>query len=220
MAESWCSLYDEEQFRQSILTELESSDTSLAESEIRAGIVAAPERALLLSPRRFEQVVAGVYRDLGYEAVLTRSSKDRGRDIILYGKVGATYAIVEVKRYKSRVGVEIVRQLRGVQLREGTDLAILVSASGFTLGAEREASDSRPVRRGYSMMLQDISDLLDQLGLTEEPLVNCMASSRERDKYRRWFGTTFDLTNDTGAVVNPTIRSGDTKTIVPGWWRT
>jgi Restriction endonuclease len=217
MAESWCSLYDEEQFKQAILIDLEPNNPSLVESEIRAALVADSKRSLLLTPRRFEEVVSGIYKDLGYRSVLTRSSKDGGRDVILWGKSSEDNAIVEVKRYKDRIGVEFVRQLRGVQLREGAPRAILVSASGFTTGALSEAKHPGPARHGFVMELADISDLLSELGLTSEPLANISAIDRDRTPYRAWFAETFNSgTSHTG---NPQINSGGPETIVAGWWR-
>lgn len=58
MDESWCSLYDEEQYRQAILVDFDINDRSLVESEIRLGIAADSGCALSLSPRRLEELVA------------------------------------------------------------------------------------------------------------------------------------------------------------------
>jgi hypothetical protein len=217
MSESWCTLYDEEQFRQAILVDLDVDDPSLAESEIRAGLVGDRMRAQLLSPRRFEELVANIYKDLGYEVVLTRSSRDDGRDIILYGKGHEEFAIVEVKRHKERIGVEFVRQLRGVQLREDAPRAILVSAAGFTAGAQAEASHHGPVRRGYTMALTDISDLLSELKLTGEPLINVAAAARDRGPFRTWFTKAFSGIGESRGKANPRIADGGPTTIAAGW---
>ena len=220
MAESWCSLYDEEQHQQSILDEVQPNDPSLAESEIRQGLTADAERAQLLSPRRIEEVVSSIYRDLGYVSILTQRSRDGGRDLLLFGNSEGNaqeFAIVEVKRHRERVGVEFVRQLRGVQLRDGAPLAILVSASGFTAGAQIEAASPRATRHGFAMELRQISDLLAELGLTEEPMANLMATGRARADYRRWFESEFRASDREGG--NPVVTGGSPTTMVLGWWR-
>lgn len=117
------------------------------------------------------------------------------------------------------MGVEIVRQLRGVQLRDDAPRAILVSASSFTAGAKREAADLVPARLGYSMELVTISDLLAELGLTDEPLASVMATDRDRSSFRRWFRNTFKVTDTEGRTSNPTVRNGGPKSMVLGWWR-
>ena len=220
MAESWCSLYDEEQYQQSILEKIEADDPTAAEFELRAGLVADIARAQMLSPRRVEQMVSSIYHDLGYEAILTQESRDGGRDILLFRKTAGKeeFGIVEVKRHRERIGVEFVRQLRGVQLREEAPLAILVSASGFTAGAKIEAASSGPTRRGFVMELRHLSDLLAELGLTNEPLINVMAVGRGREEYHRWFASEFeaDVSRKGG---NPLRSSGSDKTLVLGWWR-
>lgn len=217
MEESWCSLYDEAQDRQAILLERTLSDPDLAISEIRAALSHSPSMAVELTPRRFEEVVHSVYRELGYDAVLTQQSKDEGRDLILFGKSPKDFAIVEVKRYANRVGVELVRQLRGVQLREDAPRAILVTTTGFTAGAKKEAAHRVPARKGYAMELVLISELLSEIAVTHEPLADVMASGRGRENYRRWFNDTFQLSvRDT---VNPLVESGGPKTLITGWWR-
>jgi HJR/Mrr/RecB family endonuclease len=220
MHESWCSLYDEEQDHSAILIALSYGDPTVAEEEIRQALTADARNAHHLSPRRVEEVVAGIYRDLGFDAVLTQASKDGGRDILLFSMPGkpGSHGIVEVKRHRDPVGVEFVRQLRGVQLREDVPLSILVSSSGFTAGAQLESRSANPRRLGYEMELREVAELLDAMDLTREPMMNVMARDRDRLNYRAWFSAQFDPKKFEWSMGNPVLRSGSDRTLAVGWW--
>jgi len=69
------------------------------------------------SPYKFEGLMGSLFENMGYKVEYTKKSRDGGKDFILYVN-GERYAIVEVKRWKDKVGVDLIRQLRGVQFED------------------------------------------------------------------------------------------------------
>jgi hypothetical protein len=174
-----------------ILRAFDISSTELPLKDLRAFIATNPARANDLPPRRFEQLVADVFRNGGYSVELTQTSRDGGRDLLLLSQASLVDAIVEVKRHRRRVGVELVRQLRGVQLRDEVAQAMLVATSGFTAGARREADDPRPQLRGFELKLLDLDELMRTLDVLAEPVASPAAVARCRARYRSWLSDTF-----------------------------
>jgi hypothetical protein len=98
-----------------------------------------PEDLLQLNSRQFEELVAEIWRSLGYETELTAQTKDGGRDIVAVKKLEANVRfLIECKRYdpSRRVGVELVRALYGVRAHEKATKGILATTSTFTRGAK------------------------------------------------------------------------------------
>ncbi|MCX2933365.1 restriction endonuclease [Mycobacterium sp. CVI_P3] len=85
--------------------------------------------------RDLERMVAAVLDSLGFEAELTRASKDGGKDIILtlHTEAGTTTYIVELKHWRSgkRVGENSVRNFVNVVAREHRDGGLFLSTHGF-----------------------------------------------------------------------------------------
>jgi restriction endonuclease len=98
-----------------------------------------PQELLALDSRQFEELVAEIWRNLGYETELTARTKDGGRDIIAVRKFEASVRfLIECKRYNPshKVGVELVRALYGVKMHEKATKGILATTSTFTRGAK------------------------------------------------------------------------------------
>ena len=117
-----------------------------------------PEKLREIDPRKFEELVADIFRDKGFEVTLTPRTRDGGRDIQAVHKssLGSILYLVECKRYNSahKVGVELVRALYGVKLRERATAGVLVTTSSFTKDALDFAS---PLK--YELSLQDFKSL-------------------------------------------------------------
>ena len=122
-----------------------------------------PEKMYELQPRRFEELVAEMLRDMGYQTELTVSSADGGVDIIATQKtgIGETLLVVDCKRYArtQRVGVELVRSLYGVAEQLRATMAMLATTSFFT----RPAQEFQRTLR-HRVSLRDYSDLVEWLG--------------------------------------------------------
>jgi len=96
-----------------------------------------------LDPFEFEELVNNLFSKMGFEAKLTRSSRDGGIDVVAFdlrpilgGKV-----VIQAKRYKNVVGVSAVRDLYGSMINEGASKGILVTTSHYGADAYDFASN-------------------------------------------------------------------------------
>lgn len=141
---------------------LPASDIALVNTELITHLAKHPELIYELHPRKFEELVAEIFRDLGYETVLTPKSKDGGRDVhaIRKDSVGTMLFLIECKRWaRDRpVGVEVVRGLYGVVAAEKATCGIVATTSRFTTGAKQFASQVR-----YQVSLRDFDNLREWL---------------------------------------------------------
>jgi restriction system protein len=101
------------------------------------------EALFRLSPRELEMLVAALYQKIGYTVELTAPSRDGGRDVVATRQAPGQREVVDIecKTHTSAVGVEYVRQLRGVVARHGANRGVLVTISRFTRGAREETND-------------------------------------------------------------------------------
>ena len=95
-----------------------------------------------LSPREFEALIAALYERMGFQIKLTPARRDGGRDVIVTDNSPAQRRTlyVECKLHTNPIGVEIVRQLRGVVTRHDVDSGVVVTSSRFTRQAIVEAT--------------------------------------------------------------------------------
>lgn len=111
-----------------------------------------------MNPRKFEELIAAILHDKGYEVTLTPSTKDGGKDIIaVYNSpFGHQMFIVECKRYnpENKVGVELVRGLYGIKSAENYNQAIIATTSTFTKGA---IDFVKPLK--FQLELKDFEDI-------------------------------------------------------------
>lgn len=117
-----------------------------------------PRNVYQLSPRKFEELIAKILEDQGYEVTLTKQSRDGGYDILGRITSGLTPQIflAECKRYLegNRVGVEVVRGLYGITEMQKANFGMIVTTSSFTRDAHEEK-----LRIGLRMALKDFRDL-------------------------------------------------------------
>ncbi len=91
-----------------------------------------------LSPAEFERYVAGLFRKKGYQVQMRGRSGDLGVDILLT-KADGRRAIVQCKRYRNKVGPDVVRELYGTLIHEQADHAFLVTTADISASARRWA---------------------------------------------------------------------------------
>jgi len=121
---------------------------------------AAREPSVLhqLTSRRFEELVAAILLNSGFDVEITKATSDGGVDIYAYlrNSVSDFLVLVECKKYGPLrpVGVELVRQLYGVQQKLNAPKSMIVTTSYFTKPAQdfRRAIFNR-------MELKDYNDL-------------------------------------------------------------
>jgi restriction system protein len=118
-----------------------------------------PQSVFELPPRKFEELVAELLSDLGYEVELTPITRDGGKDILAYMSTphGRLLCLVEVKKYRQdrTVGVELVRQLYGTLIDANASSAMLVTSSSFSPDAQAFQR-----RHQYKLALRDYGNIV------------------------------------------------------------
>lgn len=112
--------------------------------EIKKYLSKYPEKLYDLTPRKFEELVASILEDLGFDVTLTKQTRDGGTDIIasIRNAVTSFLILVECKKYspENKVDVGIIREVVGVQTFKNPSKSIIVTTSTFTKDAIKEAS--------------------------------------------------------------------------------
>ncbi|HJV47834.1 MAG TPA: restriction endonuclease [Geothrix sp.] len=118
---------------------LDLTDIELPITEARDYLSAKYESRFDIHPRKFEEVVASVFRSLGYDIHLSAYTHDGGIDIVLGGP-GADHIGIQVKRYRHRIQVEQIRAFAGAMVLEGIPRGIFVTTSGFSKNTKAAAA--------------------------------------------------------------------------------
>lgn len=146
------------------LRELDLPDIEGPLEEVRSYLAARYVDRFKVHPRVFEETVASVFRDLGYNARVTAYSGDDGIDVILDGQSGNLIG-VQVKRYRNSIQVEQIRALTGALVLGGLTRGIFVTTSTFQSGANETAQRLRT--RGYQIELMDAARFYDSLKIAQ-----------------------------------------------------
>lgn len=113
------------------------------DDHIKAYFKKHPEKLYELSPRKFEELVASIIKDMGFDVELTQATRDGGRDIIAYIRNGITSFLthIECKRYapENKVNVDIIRSVTGVHHIRNANKSVIVTTGFFTKDAREEA---------------------------------------------------------------------------------
>ena len=109
--------------------------------------------------RRFEAVVEALFQQAGFETKSQSHGADGGIDIWLYSRhqPGEAVSLVQCKHWSKRVGVDKIRELRGVMAAHKVARAQFAATSGFTPEAEAFA-------RANGINLIDADGLLALIG--------------------------------------------------------
>lgn len=112
-------------------------------TELKQYLNKHPEKLYDLSPRKFEELIASILEDLGFDVELTQATRDGGSDIIAYirNAVCEYLTLVECKKYapENKVGVGIIRQVTGVHHIKRATKSLIVTTSYFSPDAIKEA---------------------------------------------------------------------------------
>jgi len=164
------------------LVECHVDDSAIGLSELGSHLRRRKDDVYALSPRRFEMLVADVFRALGFRTVLTASTRDGGVDVfLLHHETAERIAIVECKRYAAdrKVGIQTIRYLVGAAIEWGVRSAYLVTSSSFAGGVRSRL----PAFRGVSVELIALDDLVSLLGVYNTklpPLGRLTADDRQQ----------------------------------------
>jgi hypothetical protein len=103
-----------------------------------------PSNLQKLSSRQFEELVASLFKNHGFDVELTARTRDGGYDIVLvdHSSLKSGPILVECKHFAPErpVGVGIVRALYGVKVLNSASKAILATSSYVSKDAKREFS--------------------------------------------------------------------------------
>jgi restriction system protein len=121
------------------------------------------ELLAVLEWKRFEEACAGLFERLGFVTKSAICGADRGIDIHLYRPPSdQPVAIVQCKAWTKKVGVNVIRELRGVMTSEGVAEGIFVTTSAYS-------DDAIAFAKANQIDLMDGDKLLKViLKLTEE----------------------------------------------------
>jgi HJR/Mrr/RecB family endonuclease len=125
--------------------------------EIKRYFAHHPERLNDISARRFEELIANILKDFGFETELTKVSRDGGRDIYAYIRNALTSFLmfVECKKWQAnKVGIDVVQRVYGAAKAGGANKAMIVTTSLFTRPAQAEQQ-----RISTKLELKDYTDL-------------------------------------------------------------
>lgn len=134
----------------------------VAGSKLVEALKKQPESIYDLPPRGFEELVADLLSNMGWEVELTGATRDGGKDILAYlnTDVGRLLCLVEAKRYRRdrQIGVELVRGLYGTLCDHRASSAMLVTTSSFS-------ADAREFQRKHQwqLALRDYADVIGWL---------------------------------------------------------
>lgn len=136
------------------LKNLDFNKADLPLSEVRNYLVRNYENRFNVNPILFEELVADVYSDFGYQAICTGYSNDGGIDVILV-KDNLTVGI-QVKRSKNNIKLEQIRSLLGSLIINGYKMGMFVCTSDFQRGVYS-------IAERFSIELINGSKFFDQL---------------------------------------------------------
>jgi hypothetical protein len=131
--------------------------------EIKRYLATHPEKVYNLNSRNFEELIADILHDFGFDVELTKATRDGGVDIYAYVRTEVCnfLVFVECKKWAPdhHVGLDIVQRLFGVQQSGQANKSMIITTSFFTGPAIKE------VKRYNGMMeLRDYNALKAWLG--------------------------------------------------------
>jgi restriction endonuclease Mrr len=137
-------------------------DVSEINDELVAYLAEHPEKMREMPSRKFEELVADLFKSKGYDVTLTPRTRDGGFDVraVQRSDIGTVLIIIECKRYaaENTVGVEIVRGLYGIVEQQRATKGIIVTTSFFSSDAKKFHNDVQ-----YRLVLADFDVMRSML---------------------------------------------------------
>jgi restriction system protein len=147
-----------------VLRHLNLADLSVPTDELRAYLLARYGDRFDVHPRKYEEIVGGVFSDFGFRVRVTSFSGDEGIDIlVLDGDDDATVG-VQVKRYKGKISAEQIRSFVGALVLQGLTTGIYVTTSSYEKGAHRTVAAAEQL--GVGVTLLDAMTFYEALKIT------------------------------------------------------
>ena len=137
-------------------------------TELKKYLYKHPEKLYDLTPRKFEELIASILEDIGFDVEITQASRDGGSDIIAYirNAVCEYLTLVECKKYapENKVGVGIIREVTGVHYLKKATKSIIVTTSYFSIDAQKEAKQFE-----HQLSLKDYDSIKEWLKRYSQP---------------------------------------------------
>lgn len=148
-----------------VLRNMDLADLSTPLHELRSYLVARYADRFDVHPRKYEEIVGGVFTDFGYRVRVTSYSGDEGIDVfVLDGKDDKTVG-VQVKRYRHNISAEQIRSFVGALALQGLTTGVYVTTSGYEKGAHRTAAVAE-YRLGIGVTLVDAKRFYEALRIS------------------------------------------------------
>lgn len=130
-------------------------------------------------PKVFEDVVASVFKNIGYISNITAYHKDGGIDVILYNNDGKKIG-VQVKRYKNSIQVSQIREFLGALVENDMSQGLFVTTSKFQKGAYK--SIEKFSEKNYKIDLIDSEKFYEALKISR--IKQCQNYEEFKEIYR------------------------------------
>jgi deoxyadenosine/deoxycytidine kinase len=112
------------------------SDIRVVNESILQKIKLSPNDIYNLTSRQFEEMVAELMINRGYQVDLTKATRDGGKDLIIanHTDIGNFLYYVECKKYAANnpIGVNLVRELAGTISADRVTAGIMITSSYFS----------------------------------------------------------------------------------------
>lgn len=140
------------------------------------------EHLLSVTPGDFENLVAHLFKQMGYGASVTQYSRDGGIDIELtLEHFGISHRwLVQVKRYVDAVGVKEVREYSSLRYRDNVDGVIIVTTSNFTKEAKKEAADHNVKLIGGALLVEMLNHYCSDGQVQSSPVASVELSDKKK----------------------------------------
>ena len=146
------------------LRRLDVSDITVPTEELRQYLLAKYDDRLYIHPRKYEEVVASVFRDSGYRVRVTSYSGDNGIDVFVFDGDQGDIVGIQVKRTRNNIQADQIREFAGSLILNGATRGIFVTTKSFTKGAAQTANLFETKR--VAIELWDAAAFYDKLRLT------------------------------------------------------
>ncbi len=158
------------------LKRLALSDVSVPTEELKQYLTRNYHARFEIHPKKYEELVASVFRNAGYHVRVTSYSGDDGIDLFLFDANNKELVGVQVKRYRGKIEAGQIRELAGALILNGLTKGVFVTTSEYQKGAKITAE--RYHDQGVGITLIDAKRFYEKLELaTRRPYTELMDPS-------------------------------------------
>ena len=170
----WCILQEKytfdgewniEAFRvRGVLLNFDPADISIPLDKLRQYLIARYSDRYLINPRKFEEIVGGVFADFEYKVRVTSYSGDKGIDVVALDGENSLIGI-QVKRYRGDISAEQIRSFAGALLLNNITKGVFITTSDYKPSAKSHIDEYKNV--GMAIELWDAKKFYDALCISQ-----------------------------------------------------